>query len=34
MDRLDGFCGGRACGCVIGLLRGGFGAPARGLLIW
>ena len=34
MDRLDGFWAAALVGCVIGLLRGGFDAPARGLLIW
>jgi phosphatidate cytidylyltransferase len=34
MDRLDGFWAAAAVGCVIGLLRGGFEAPARGLLVW
>ncbi len=34
MDRLDGFWAAALLGCVIGLLRGGFDAPARGLLIW
>lgn len=34
MDRLDGFWAAALVGCIIGLLRGGFDAPARGLLIW
>ena len=34
MDRLDGFWAAALVGCLIGLLRGGFDAPARGLLIW
>jgi phosphatidate cytidylyltransferase len=34
MDRLDGFWAAALAGCVIGLLRGGFEAPARGLLQW
>jgi len=34
MDRLDGFWAATLVGCVIGLLRGGFEAPARGLLQW
>ena len=34
MDRLDGFWAAALIGCVIGLMRGGFDAPARGLLIW
>jgi phosphatidate cytidylyltransferase len=34
MDRLDGFWAAVVAGCVIGLLRGGFDEPARGLLIW
>ena len=34
MDRLDGFWAAALVGCVVGLLRGGFAAPARGLLIW
>lgn len=34
MDRLDGFWAAAVAGCVIGLLRGGFDEPARGLLIW
>jgi phosphatidate cytidylyltransferase len=34
MDRLDGFWAAALVGCVIGLMRGGFDAPARGLLQW
>ena len=34
MDRLDGFWAAALVGCLIGLLRGGFDAPARGLLVW
>jgi phosphatidate cytidylyltransferase len=34
MDRLDGFWAAAFAGCVIGLARGGFDAPARGLLQW
>lgn len=34
MDRLDGFWAAALVGCAIGLLRGGFDDPARGLLIW
>lgn len=34
MDRLDGFWAAAFAGCLIGLLRGGFDAPARGLLVW
>jgi phosphatidate cytidylyltransferase len=34
MDRLDGFWAAAVIGCVIGLARGGFDAPARGLLVW
>ena len=34
MDRLDGFWAAAFVGCLIGLARGGFDAPARGLLIW
>jgi phosphatidate cytidylyltransferase len=34
MDRLDGFWAATLVGCLIGLARGGFDAPARGLLIW
>ena len=34
MDRLDGFWAAALVGCIIGLARGGFDAPARGLLQW
>lgn len=34
MDRLDGFWAAVFVGCAIGLLRGGFDFPARGLLVW
>jgi len=34
MDRLDGFVTASAAAALIGLLRGGFEAPGRGLLIW
>jgi phosphatidate cytidylyltransferase len=34
MDRLDGFWAAAVAGCIIGLLHGGFDAPARGLLVW
>ena len=34
MDRLDGFWAAAFVACVIGLARGGFDAPARGLLQW
>ena len=34
MDRLDGFWTAAVAGCLIGLMRGGFDGPARGLLIW
>ena len=34
MDRLDGFWAAVLFGCLIGLARGGFDAPARGLLLW
>jgi phosphatidate cytidylyltransferase len=34
MDRLDGFWAAVLVACLIGLLRGGFDAPARGLLMW
>lgn len=34
MDRLDGFWAAAVVGCLIGLVRGGFDAPARGLLVW
>jgi phosphatidate cytidylyltransferase len=34
MDRLDGFWAAALVAAVIGVMRGGFDAPARGLLIW
>ena len=34
MDRLDGFWVAAVAGCLIGILRGGFDGPARGLLLW
>jgi phosphatidate cytidylyltransferase len=34
MDRLDGFWAAALAGCIVGLLRGGFDNPARGLLLW
>jgi phosphatidate cytidylyltransferase len=34
MDRLDGFVLAAAAAALIGLLRGGVEAPARGLLVW
>lgn len=34
MDRLDGFWAAAVIGCLIGLVRGGFEAPAQGLLMW
>jgi phosphatidate cytidylyltransferase len=34
MDRLDGFVTASAVAALIGLLRGGFEAPGRGLLVW
>lgn len=34
MDRLDGFWAAALVGCLIGVARGGFDAPARGLLVW
>lgn len=34
MDRLDGFWAAALAACLIGLARGGFDAPARGLLVW
>ncbi len=34
MDRLDGFLTAVAAAVMVGLLRGGFEGPARGLLIW
>jgi phosphatidate cytidylyltransferase len=34
MDRLDGFVTASVAAAVIGLARGGFEAPGRGLLVW
>jgi phosphatidate cytidylyltransferase len=34
MDRLDGFWAAAVAGCVVGVLRGGFDAPARAVLVW
>ena len=34
MDRLDGFWAAAVIGCVVGVVRGGFDEPARGVLIW
>ena len=34
MDRLDGFLTAAAAAAMVGLIRGGLEAPARGLLIW
>ncbi len=34
MDRLDGFWAAAVCAAAIGLARGGFAEPARGLLVW
>jgi phosphatidate cytidylyltransferase len=34
MDRLDGFLTAAALAALIGLIRGGFDAPARGLMVW
>jgi len=34
MDRLDGFWAAAVAACIIGIMRGGFDAPARGLLLW
>jgi phosphatidate cytidylyltransferase len=34
MDRLDGFWAAVLVATVIGVMRGGFDAPARGLLVW
>jgi phosphatidate cytidylyltransferase len=34
MDRLDGFIFAAAIAALIGVLRGGIAAPARGLLVW
>jgi phosphatidate cytidylyltransferase len=34
MDRLDGFWAAALCAAAIGIVRGGFGQPAAGLLLW
>ena len=34
MDRLDGYLTAVVAAALIGLARGGFEAPARGLLVW
>ncbi|HTM72193.1 MAG TPA: phosphatidate cytidylyltransferase, partial [Pseudolabrys sp.] len=34
MDRLDGFWAATLCAAIIGVARGGFAEPGRGLLIW
>jgi phosphatidate cytidylyltransferase len=34
MDRLDGFVVAAVLAAAIGLLHGGLGAPARGLMVW
>lgn len=34
LDRLDGFWAAAVCAAIIGLTRGGFAEPARGLLVW
>jgi phosphatidate cytidylyltransferase len=34
MDRLDGFIAASAVAALLGVARGGFEAPARGLLLW
>jgi phosphatidate cytidylyltransferase len=34
MDRLDGFVAAALLAALVGLLRGGFDAPGRGLLVW
>lgn len=34
MDRLDGFIAASGMAALIGILRGGIDAPARGLLLW
>jgi phosphatidate cytidylyltransferase len=34
MDRLDGFVAAVVAAALIGIARGGFGAPARGLMVW
>jgi phosphatidate cytidylyltransferase len=34
MDRLDGFLTAAVAAVLIGIARGGFDAPARGLVVW
>jgi phosphatidate cytidylyltransferase len=34
MDRLDGFLTAAAAAAMVGLIRAGIEAPARGLLVW
>jgi phosphatidate cytidylyltransferase len=34
MDRLDGFIAASAVAALVGVMRGGFDAPARGFLLW
>jgi phosphatidate cytidylyltransferase len=34
MDRLDGFVTVAVLAALIGLLRGGFETPGRGLVVW
>ena len=34
MDRLDGFIAASVAAAVVGILHGGTGAPARGLMVW
>jgi phosphatidate cytidylyltransferase len=34
MDRLDGFLTAAGVAAMVGLIRGGLDAPARGLLVW
>jgi phosphatidate cytidylyltransferase len=34
MDRLDGFIAASAVAALVGIMRGGFEAPARGFLLW
>ena len=34
MDRLDGFIAAAVLAALIGVLRSGIDAPARGLLVW
>jgi phosphatidate cytidylyltransferase len=34
MDRLDGFWAAVICAVIIGVARGGFSEPAKGLLVW